>query len=50
MNSLESKARLHWGDFGPDDELGRLNLLTPNTRKRAAGYVQEGVTFCLSLL
>ena len=18
-----------WGDFGPDDELGRLNLLTP---------------------
>ena len=39
----------NWGDFGPDDELGRLNFLTPETRKRAAGYVQEGLTFCLSL-
>ena len=39
----------NWGDFGQDDELGRLNLLTPDTRKRAAGYVQEGLTFCLSL-
>jgi kynurenine formamidase len=39
----------NWGDFGPDDELGRLNFLTPETRKRAVGYVQEGLTFCLSL-
>ena len=39
----------NWGDFGPDDELGRLNFLTPQARKRAAGYVQEGLTFCLSL-
>ncbi|BCH12322.1 cyclase (plasmid) [Mesorhizobium sp. 131-3-5] len=39
----------NWGDFGDDDELGRLNFLTPNARKRAAGYVKEGLTFCLSL-
>jgi kynurenine formamidase len=42
-------AGSNWGDFGPDDELGRLNFLTPAARKRAAGYVQEGLTFCLSL-
>ncbi|MER8467730.1 cyclase family protein [Mesorhizobium sp. M1396] len=39
----------NWGDFGDDDELGRLNFLTPDARKRAAGYVEEGLTFCLSL-
>ncbi len=39
----------NWGDFGDDDELGRLNFLTPEARKRAAGYVEEGLTFCLSL-
>lgn len=25
----------NWGDFGPDDQIGRLNLLTPE-RVRAA--------------
>ncbi|MDF2096618.1 cyclase family protein [Aquibaculum arenosum] len=39
----------NWGDFGPDDELGRLNLLTPERVKRAVGEVREGRTFCLSL-
>jgi kynurenine formamidase len=39
----------NWGDFGDDDELGRLNYLTPDVRKRAVRYVQEGLTFCLSL-
>jgi kynurenine formamidase len=38
-----------WGDFGPDDQLGRINLLTPERRKAAAAEVQEGLTFCLSL-
>ena len=38
-----------WGDFGPDDENGRLNLLTPERVKRAVAEVQEGRTFCLSL-
>ncbi|NRP76093.1 hypothetical protein ILFOPFJJ_07017 [Ensifer psoraleae] len=39
----------NWGDFGDDDELGRLNFLTPTARKRAVGYVEQGLTFCLSL-
>src|SRR3546814_11601140 len=36
-------------DFGPDDELGRLNLLTPERVMRAKEEIREGRTFCLSL-
>jgi len=39
----------NWGDFGPDDQLGRLNLITPEHRRRAAAEVKEGIAFCLSL-
>ncbi|MDY0748057.1 cyclase family protein [Paucibacter sp. R3-3] len=39
----------NWGDFGPDDQRGRLNLLTPERVKRAVAEVHEGLTFCLSL-
>ena len=39
----------NWGDFGPDDRLGRLNLLTPARRRAAVREVREGLTFCLSL-
>src|ERR1700710_2097049 len=38
-----------WGDFGADDQLGRINLLTPERVKSAAAEVKEGLTFCLSL-
>jgi len=38
-----------WGDYGPDDELGRLNLLTPEKVKQGIAEVREGLTFCLSL-
>jgi kynurenine formamidase len=38
-----------WGDFGPDDERGRLNLLGPETVLRGIAEVREGKTFCLSL-
>lgn len=34
----------NWGRWGPEDELGTLNLVTPAVRKRAAQAVQEGVT------
>ena len=30
----------NWGDFGPDDELGRLNLITPERRRKAAQEVR----------
>lgn len=39
----------NWGDWGPDDQNGRLNLLTPSRVKSAAAEVKEGLTFCLSL-
>jgi hypothetical protein len=39
----------NWGDFGADDQNGRLNLLTPERVKRAVSEVREGLTFCLSL-
>jgi len=38
-----------WGDFGPDDQIGRLNLLTPEKVKQAVAEVREGLVFCLSL-
>jgi hypothetical protein len=39
----------NWGDFGPDDQVGRLNLITPERRLSAVAEVKEGRTFCLSL-
>ena len=39
----------NWGDFGPDDELGRLNLLTPEKVLQGVAEVREGRSFCLSL-
>lgn len=39
----------NWGDFGPDDELGRLNLLTPEKVRQGIAEVREGLSFCLSL-
>lgn len=38
-----------WGDWGADDQLGRLNLVTPAVRRAAAAEVREGIAFCLSL-
>jgi len=38
-----------WGDWGPDDQLGRLNLITPAAVKRGVAEVREGLSFCLSL-
>jgi hypothetical protein len=39
----------NWGDFGADDEIGRLNLITPERRLAAIKEVREGRVFCLSL-
>lgn len=38
-----------WGDFGPDDQLGRLNLITPEKVRQGAAEIREGLAFCLSL-
>jgi len=33
----------NWGRWGKDDELGALNLITPEKRKQAAALVKDGV-------
>lgn len=38
-----------WGDFGEDDQLGRLNLLTPEKVRQGVAEVQTGQRFALSL-
>ena len=39
----------NWGRWGPDDELGALNYVTPHHRARAAGLVRRGETFSLAM-
>lgn len=38
-----------WGDFGPDDQRGRLNLITPEKVRQGIAEVKAGQVFCLSL-
>jgi kynurenine formamidase len=38
-----------WGDWGDDDELGRVNLITPAKVLEGVREVQAGISFCLSL-
>jgi len=38
----------NWGRWGPDDELGTLNHITPDVRRAAAALVSEGRTVSLS--
>jgi hypothetical protein len=38
-----------WGDWGDDDELGRINLVTPEKVLQGVREVQAGISFCLSL-
>lgn len=39
----------NWGDFGPDDQIGRLNLITRDKVLQGLAEAREGLTFCLSL-
>jgi kynurenine formamidase len=39
----------NWGDFGPDDQLGRLNLITREKRLQGIAEAKEGLCFSLSL-
>ena len=45
----QSPPDSHWGEFGPDDRLGRMNLVTPAKVRQGIAEVREGLTFCLSL-
>jgi kynurenine formamidase len=39
----------NWGRWGPDDELGTINLITPEVRRRAAASVRSGRAVSLAL-
>lgn len=39
----------NWGDYGPDDQVGRMNLVTREARLRGVAEVKEGIAFCCSL-
>jgi kynurenine formamidase len=39
----------NWGRWGPDDELGTVNLVTPEVHRRAAACVRTGKAFSLAL-
>jgi kynurenine formamidase len=42
------RASRNWGRWGADDELGALNLITPDKRRRAAALVRSGIAVSLS--
>ena len=42
-------AGSNWGDFGPDDQRGRMNLVTREKVLQGIAEVKEGITFCCSL-
>ncbi|MGH3254545.1 MAG: cyclase family protein [Streptosporangiaceae bacterium] len=42
-------GRSAWGLFGPDDNLGLVNLMTPERIAAAAHLVRRGQIFCLDL-
>jgi len=39
----------NWGDYGDDDQLGRLNLMDEAKVLQGAAEIRVGMTFCLSL-
>ena len=39
----------NWGDFGPEDQRGRMNWVTREKVLQGVAEVKEGRTFCLSL-
>ena len=39
----------NWGAFGDDDQVGRMNLVTPERRRRAIAEAKEGRCFLLGL-
>ena len=38
----------NWGRWGRDDDLGAINLITPETRKQAAALVRDGISVSLA--
>src|SRR5918992_341224 len=39
----------NWGEFGPDDQRGRMNYVNRDKVLQGIAEVKEGISFCLSL-
>lgn len=39
----------NWGRWGPEDQIGTLNLITPDDIKNASSLIKKGKTFALGL-
>jgi len=46
LKMMESLS--NWGRWGKDDQLGALNLITPQKRREAAALVKEGISISLA--
>ena len=44
-----AKSVNNWGRWGAEDELGTINLITPDVVRRAGGLIKSGKTFSLAL-
>jgi kynurenine formamidase len=38
----------NWGRWGPNDQLGTVNLITPEKRKQAAALIRDGISVSMS--
>lgn len=49
LKRVDAPPGSSWGLFGPEDELGTLNFLTPDRVSAAAGLIRSGAVFNLDL-
>ncbi len=49
LDRLLKDSPKNWGKWGPDDEVGSLNYLTPEVILRAAGSIKQGKVFTLQV-
>jgi kynurenine formamidase len=49
VGELLKDAPKNWGKWGPDDEVGSLNYLTPDLIVKAAGCIKSGKVFTLQV-
>ena len=49
LDRLLKDSPKNWGKWGPDDEVGSLNYLTPEVILKAAGSIKQGKVFTLQV-
>ena len=49
VSALLKDSPRNWGKWGPDDEVGSLNYLTPEVIVKAAGAIKSGKVFTLQV-